>query len=864
MGLVRAPRVLLVCIILLLPGARVLAQQFTVQGNASQLAPDIYRLTPPSTTQAGMVTNFYSLDLTTNFNLDFEINLGATDANGADGMAFMLSKSCSPILTNGGGLGVVGIPNSIVVEFDTYDNSAPRNDIPQDHTGIYKDGDLTLAGNIMDAATLPVCLSTSCANVEDGLWHTVRIAWDYTDATTQKISVYFDGVLRTSSTGNHITNRFLGATNVFWSVSGSTGALFNDQQLKYAGPNTDVTICAGNNFTLTAPALGSNYTWTANASTTNTATYTAAGSGIYSCNFTDFCSINRTINFTVTVTALPQVNQVQGNGPVCPGSDAVFTITGNPGNIITYTLNGGPPQTITIGAGGTATVTVTAPATPQTINVTQAVNGTCSLPVSGQQATVNFSSLPAMPTVNGNGPICALQDAVFTIQSQPGYTITYQLNGGASQSATANAGGIATVTVPAATTDHVITLLTVSNGACALPGAGVTHTIVVKPLPVHPTVTSNDPICAGSDAVFTFNGDAGSSIFYTINGSGVQQVILNAAGNGTVTVNNPATDQLLTVTQAVLNGCALPVNDISVTVQVKPMPVVPVITGPASVCAGSNAQLIVTGDPGATCTWQLNGGAAQQLTIGASGQGLINLPSVTVPQQVLVTDITLNGCSRTLAVSFRVDVRPLKTSTITQSICEGTSFEGHTTSGTYVEVFTAANGCDSTRTLILTVDVPDKPSLGSDLYICPGQTITLNPGTFTTYLWQDGSTAPVFTATAPGIYTVAVSTACGFYNDAISVLKGKCDVYFPSAFSPNGDGLNDQFHAITDLWLKEYNLKVYNRYGQLIFESSDARKGWDGTYRGQKQDSGLFVWMSSYTNSLGIAKTLKGTVMLIR
>ncbi|MBK6937609.1 MAG: hypothetical protein IPH18_12540 [Chitinophagaceae bacterium] len=126
--------------IVLLFSNRMYAQQFSLQGSVVQTGPVTYTITPDLLTQAGMVTNYYPVDLAQNFTISFQLNFGINDATGADGLAFVLSNTCSPPLSNGGGLGVTGIPNSLIAEFDTWDNGAAINDISSDHTGIYADG----------------------------------------------------------------------------------------------------------------------------------------------------------------------------------------------------------------------------------------------------------------------------------------------------------------------------------------------------------------------------------------------------------------------------------------------------------------------------------------------------------------------------------------------------------------------------------------------------------------------------------------------------------------------------------------------------------------------------------------------------
>jgi len=90
------------------------------------------------------------------------------------------------------------------------------------------------------------------------------------------------------------------------------------------------------------------------------------------------------------------------------------------------------------------------------------------------------------------------------------------------------------------------------------------------------------------------------------------------------------------------------------------------------------------------------------------------------------------------------------------------------------------------------------------------------------------------------------------------------DMYVPSAFSPNGDGKNDIFRPIL-LGMKSLNyFRIYNRWGQLVYESASKTGGWNGMYAGKPQDPGGFVWMAqgvTYKNEL---KTKKGNFVLIR
>lgn len=104
---------------------------------------------------------------------------------------------------------------------------------------------------------------------------------------------------------------------------------------------------------------------------------------------------------------------------------------------------------------------------------------------------------------------------------------------------------------------------------------------------------------------------------------------------------------------------------------------------------------------------------------------------------------TASGCDSTVALSLLI--KPAASITIDKSICQGASFLGHTTSGTYADTLKAANGCDSIRYLNLTVLQKPIPDLGLTTELCKGDSLVLSPGEFLTYLWQDSSTQKTFT-----------------------------------------------------------------------------------------------------------------------
>jgi gliding motility-associated-like protein len=89
-------------------------------------------------------------------------------------------------------------------------------------------------------------------------------------------------------------------------------------------------------------------------------------------------------------------------------------------------------------------------------------------------------------------------------------------------------------------------------------------------------------------------------------------------------------------------------------------------------------------------------------------------------------------------------------------------------------------------------------------------------------------------------------------------------IFFPNAFSPNGDGKNDIFKPIIYTNLLQYEFSVYNRWGAKVFETTNPEKGWDGTVNGMPQNSGNFAWICKYQIEGEPARIEKGYGLLLR
>ncbi len=176
------------------------------------------------------------------------------------------------------------------------------------------------------------------------------------------------------------------------------------------------------------------------------------------------------------------------------------------------------------------------------------------------------------------------------------------------------------------------------------------------------------------------------------------------------------------------------------------------------------------------------------------------------------------------------------------------------------------NGCKLRDTIKVSPRPMPLVNLGADTGICKYKPVILTTGSsvFDTYLWSTGATTPSISVNQTGTYFLTVTKSGCEASDTIQVLPGDCDVYIPSAFTPNNDNLNETFGVVDNTSLQYFSLQIYSKWGQLIFSSNDVTKKWDGTFKGKKMPNGSYLWMLNYTNIRGRKFYEQGTVMLIR
>jgi gliding motility-associated-like protein len=194
--------------------------------------------------------------------------------------------------------------------------------------------------------------------------------------------------------------------------------------------------------------------------------------------------------------------------------------------------------------------------------------------------------------------------------------------------------------------------------------------------------------------------------------------------------------------------------------------------------------------------------------------------------------------------------------------------------GTYELTVVTSEGCTASDEAAVTVLPSPESPLNTDFVFCTGGSVELdagNPGS--SYLWSTGQTDQTITVYTPGYYTVQITSqlGCEIVNFAQVIEYCEPVVYVPNAFTPNMDGINDYFQP-SGKNLADYELTVFNRWGEPIFFSDAIEKGWDGSHLGgehyvQDQIAHWIIRYRVYEDTLGRVsewRKLSGHVLILR
>lgn len=524
--------------------------------------------------------------------------------------------------------------------------------------------------------------------------------------------------------------------------------------------------------------------------------------------------------------------QISGPLVACTGTTVMYSIPGLAGANYQWTV----PATWTINSGTNSNIINVTVGTAAGMIIANEVNGCANL-----RDTINVTTTP--PTVagdvNADNTVCSgTNSTLLTLSGNAGNVLNWvsSTNGGATWNFIANTASTYTAQNLTATTQFKAV---VQNGPACTIDSSLIATIIVDPKSVGGVLSpSNVDICAGqtTNTTFSLTGNTGSVLNWQVS-------LNNTNWNNFAPVNTDSTYTITSVNattyyRTIVKNGVCPA-DTSAVARVNfinvPFPSASINPDFASICYGKTTPLNATINIGTSYTWSNTG------TLTNQGNGTVpGLPytinAIASPQRTTNYVLTVNnaGCPNSLTDTFQVVVAP-----------KITVFAGNDTAIVANQPLQLNPTVSDSAANIFTWT----PSTGLSSTIIKNPVATL------------GSEIDYVT------YIVRATNAVGCYGEddiKVTVFKTGPDIFVPGAFTPNGDGLNDVIYPIC-VGIKNLNFfRIYNRWGQLIFITSQINKGWDGRIAGTLQGTNNFVYMVQGVDYLGRTIFKKGNIVLIR
>jgi len=362
-------------------------------------------------------------------------------------------------------------------------------------------------------------------------------------------------------------------------------------------------------------------------------------------------------------------------------------------------------------------------------------------------------------------------------------------------------------------------------------------------------------------------------------------VTLTAMGNGTFQWSIGSTAASIVVapsaytTYSVIANSNCFLDTAIVTVSVVATPTVTVL-GNTSICRGDSSLISAAG--GGSYTW----------STGSSTQIISVKPTSSSSYSVVVS----NGiCSSWAQINISVDQMPQLFVSNDTAICAGESVlltasgasgyswnTGSTASFLFISPLSqtsytviAANGnCFVTDSIEVFVNVIPIANAGTNSTITPGSEIVLNASGGGSYSWypsaglncitcNDPMASPVISTT---YYLLVIdSNGCTNLDSVIITVDDRCgEFYIPTAFSPNGDGQNDIYFIKGNYCIKDLRFTIYDRWGAIVFETTDPAIGWDGVYNTKQLDAAVFTYRMDALLINGGQMVRKGNITLVK
>jgi len=641
-------------------------------------------------------------------------------------------------------------------------------------------------------------------------------------------------------------------------------------------------ICQYGTIDLTAYTAtpGVSYTWTGPlsfSSTMENPTITDANtdaSGLYWVTASrGFCFFKDSV--AVTVDSIPLNTYIGSNSPICSQGTldlfATFTPLGG-----TYTWTG--PDGYSITSTTPNQTILDAPTAASGVYTVTDVLGICtSVPYT---VVVVVDSTPQVPNAFSNSPVC--QNDTLQLSASDGTSgVSYSWSG---------PGGFTSNLQDPSITDVQLTadgnyIVTATLGMCSSSAA---TTVSITPTPAF-VPTSNSPVCTG-DTLFLFaNGAAGST--YTWTGPYAYYAYSLAANPfiANVTTENAG---VYTVT-ASLNGCTTSEEDTVVINRTPPPPFVSWLT----YCQYYPAPQLMANDSG--LTWYNTDTIANPLPTPPTPS------TATIGSTFYYLTQTVNGCMSFID-SIQVTVNPTPTVTVTPidtAVCPHSTYMilatdtdpiayyhwypsmylsdtttplvtvTPETNVVYTVVASNQFGCADSVTSAVVVYPAALISLPDSVTLYPGQSYTMNPTTnCTSFSWfppaglsNNYIPNPVATPVLSTKYIVYGQTENGCStSDSIDInISSYSAMRLPNAFTP-GNGPNSQFKIIMEGVVSLNYFRVFNRWGQKVFETNNINVGWDGNFNGSPQPFDVYVYEVEGVTSSGQTERLQGNFTLLR
>lgn len=449
----------------------------------------------------------------------------------------------------------------------------------------------------------------------------------------------------------------------------------------------------------------------------------------------------------------------------------------------------------------------------------------------------------------------------------PGTGIQLQVIGGTSWVWSPSAGLNAdTLSDPVATPIADSTVYQViSSGLCGID----TATVLITWLDLVGSAGMDTSVCLGSGIALAASG--GGSYLWSPAATLSDPAIPDP-------VASPSTDTQYAVTITTPQGCSL-VDSVWITVSTDPP--LPALAD-TSICPGGSVQLLA-GD----AAWYAWHAAAGITDLTAQGADVAPLVSTTY-----VVDLG-NACG-SLTDSAFVGIASVEASAWPDTlVCAGAPVTLHASggvsfawspigsqadslvldpavAGTYSVAVTNALGCTASAQVQVELHPVATVTAGYETSVDFGNSTMLHAFGIGTFLWSPDSSLscdtcafPVATPLTTTTYTVELTdvNGCKAIDQVTIFFRGT--LFVPNTFTPNSDGVNDHFRALTSE-MSELRLLVFNRWGEQIFGTDQLDGAWDGTYKGRESPIDTYVWRVDCTETNGAKRTVYGHVNLVR